>query len=86
MFYICDVNFLCLYAHRVSNIYNYKFLDKFRNDVETEEVLDDEEGNDVYADAEDNGAINKALNQDGLQSPDSGIHGDKSNIDLNVTA
>ncbi|KAL5013370.1 hypothetical protein ScPMuIL_007640 [Solemya velum] len=37
------------------------------NDIETEEILDDEEGNDVYADAEDNGAINKALNQDGLQ-------------------
>lgn len=53
---------------------------------------DDDEDDDNFEDAEDeddvgnSGAIGKQLLQNGLQSPDSGIHDDKSAIDLTLSA
>lgn len=56
-----------------------------------EEKAEAEDDDDNYEDAdddveEDNGAIGKQLMQNGLQSPDSGIHGDKSANELSLSA
>lgn len=53
------------------------------------EEADDDDDN--YEDADDDveddaGAIEKQLMQNGLQSPDSGIHGDKSANELTLSA
>ena len=61
------------------------------DDEEETKAEVEEDDDDNYEDADDdveddNGAIGKQLMQNGLQSPDSGIHGDKSANELSLSA
>ena len=48
-------------------------------------VTDDNDSSAIFEDADDgSGGVSKSLMQNGLQSPDSGIHGDKSSAELTV--
>ena len=57
------------------------------NDKKSGDEEDDENFEDAEDDDEDvnTGAIGKQLMQNGIQSPDSGIHGDKSATELTLS-
>ena len=66
----------------------YFYMDIFRNSsavVSVNDTVTDDNDSATFEDAEDgSGPGGKSLMQNGLQSPDSGIHGDKSATELTV--
>lgn len=68
----------------------YRAVDTNKTDEEV--AVEDADEDENYEDAEEDeiedegGAIGKQLMQNGLQSPDSGIHGDKSANELQLSA